>query len=200
MINRVMKLKKSSLKLVVLSKCDFIEQRNKESDYMKKLNALMLGLGLTVASVAANAAGYGVIDLAKVVESSTYLKQQNASLNQSVKPTTTKLEQLGKELEGLQRQAQTQGQKMKEDDIKKLQSQYQSKLNEFNSTQQGLQSRVQTSLQSMNTTFETRVKQAAEQLRKENNLDFVLNKNSTVAYDPKYDLTDKMIQKVNSMK
>jgi outer membrane protein len=27
------------------------------------------------------------------------LKQQNASLNQSVKPTTTKLEQLGKELE-----------------------------------------------------------------------------------------------------
>ncbi|MDQ9944675.1 hypothetical protein RFZ49_03965, partial [Acinetobacter baumannii] len=47
---------------------------------------------------------------------------------------------------------------------------------EFNSTQQGLQSRVQTSLQSMNTTFETRVKQAAEQLRKENNLDFILNK------------------------
>ncbi|EPK3280123.1 OmpH family outer membrane protein, partial [Acinetobacter baumannii] len=107
---------------------------------MNKLNKLMLGLGLTVASVAANAAGYGVIDLAKVVESSTYLKQQNASLNQSVKPTTTKLEQLGKELEGLQRQAQTQGQKMKEDEIKKLQSQYQSKLNEFNSTQQGLQS------------------------------------------------------------
>ncbi|EPK4239982.1 OmpH family outer membrane protein, partial [Acinetobacter baumannii] len=54
---------------------------------MNKLNKLMLGLGLTVASVAANAAGYGVIDLAKVVESSTYLKQQNASLNQSVKPT-----------------------------------------------------------------------------------------------------------------
>lgn len=52
----------------------------------------------------------------------------------------------------------------------------------------------------MNSTFESRVKQAAEQLRKENNLDFILNKNSTVAYDAKYDLTDKMIQKVNSMK
>lgn len=200
MINRVMKLKKFSLKLVVLSKYDLLYNEIRKEIYMNKLNKLMLGLGLTVASVAANAAGYGVIDLAKVVESSTYLKQQNASLNQSVKPTTTKLEQLGKELEGLQRQAQTQGQKMKEDEIKKLQSQYQSKLNEFNSTQQGLQSRVQTSLQSMNTTFENRVKQAAEQLRKENNLDFILNKNSTVAYDAKYDLTDKMIQKVNSMK
>lgn len=106
-----MKLKKFSLKLVVLSKYDLLHNEIRKEIYMNKLNKLMLGLGLTVASVAANAAGYGVIDLAKVVESSTYLKQQNASLNQSVKPTTTKLEQLGKELEGLQRQAQTQGQK-----------------------------------------------------------------------------------------
>jgi outer membrane protein len=37
-------------------------------------------------------------------------------------------------------------------------------------------------------------------LRKENNLDVVLNKNSALAYDAKYDLTDKMIQKVNAMK
>ncbi len=40
---------------------------------MKKLNILMLGLGLTISAMT-NAAGYGVIDLAKVVESSTYLK------------------------------------------------------------------------------------------------------------------------------
>ena len=52
----------------------------------------------------------------------------------------------------------------------------------------------------MNTNFESRVKQAAEQLRKENNLDFILNKNSTIASDAQYDLTDKMIQKVNAMK
>lgn len=199
MISLVTKLKRFSLKSVVLSKYDLTKHAIRTQIKMKKLNILMLGLGLTVSAMT-NAAGYGVIDLAKVVESSTYLKQQNASLNQSVKPTTTRLEQLGKELEGLQRQAQTQGQKMKEDDIKKLQTQYQSKLNEFNSTQQGLQSKVQTSLQGMNSTFESRVKQAAEQLRKENNLDFILNKNSTVAYDAKYDLTDKMIQKVNSMK
>ncbi len=46
----------------------------------------------------------------------------------------------------------------------------------------------------------TRLKQVAEQLRKENGLDVVLNKNSALAYDPKYDLTDKMIQKVNALK
>jgi outer membrane protein len=166
---------------------------------MKTLTKLMLGVGLTV-SATVNAAGLAVVDLAKVVESSTYLKQQNASLSQSVKPTSTRLEQLGKELESLQQKAQTEGQKMNQADIQKLTAQYQSKLSEFNSTQQGLQTKVQSSLQAMNTTFETRVKQAAEQLRKENNLDFILNKNSTIASDAQYDLTDKMIQKVNSIK
>ena len=34
----------------------------------------MLGLGLTVSAMT-NAAGLGVVDLARVVESSTYLKQ-----------------------------------------------------------------------------------------------------------------------------
>ena len=132
---------------------------------MKTLTKLMLGLGLTV-SATVNAAGLAVVDLAKVVESSTYLKQQNASLSQSVKPTSTRLEQLGKELESLQQKAQTEGQKMNQADIQKLTAQYQSKLSEFNSTQQGLQTKVQSSLQAMNTTFETRVKQAAEQLRR----------------------------------
>ncbi|ENW04921.1 MULTISPECIES: OmpH family outer membrane protein [Acinetobacter] len=166
---------------------------------MKTLTFLMLSLGLTVTSLA-NAAGMAVVDLAKVVESSTYLKQQNASLGQSVKPTSTRLEQLGKELETLQQRAQTEGPKMNQADIQKMTAQYQAKLNEFNSTQQGLQTKVQSSLQAMNTTFENRVKQAAEQLRKENNLDFILNKNSTIASDAQYDLTDKMIQKVNAMK
>ncbi|MBP7927503.1 MAG: OmpH family outer membrane protein, partial [Acinetobacter sp.] len=85
-------------------------------------------------------------------------------------------------------------------DLQKLSGQYQAKVNEFNTTQQGLQTKVQTTLQTMNTNFENRVKQAAEQLRKENNLDFILNKNSTIASDAQYDLTDKMIQKVNAMK
>ena len=166
---------------------------------MKTLTVLMLGLGLTVSAVA-NAGGIGVVDLARVVESSTYLKQQNAALGQSVKPTSTRLEQLGKELETMQQKAQTDGPKMNQADIQKMTALYQAKLNEFNTTQQGLQTKVQSTLQSMNTAFEGKVKQVAEQLRKENNLDLILNKNSTIASDAQYDLTDKMIQKVNALK
>ncbi|MNV81457.1 Outer membrane protein (OmpH-like) [compost metagenome] len=79
-------------------------------------------------------------------------------------------------------------------------TQYQTKMNEFNTLQQAMQSSVQSSIQQVRTVFDGRVKQVAEQLRKENQLDVVLNKNSALAYDAKYDLTDKMIQKVNAIK
>ena len=158
----------------------------------------MLVAGLASTSIV-HAAGYGVVDLEKVVENSTYLKQQNASLQQTVNPQTTKLEQLGKDLEGIQQRAQ-QNQNLSEVEKQKMMTQYQTKLKEFNSIQQGVQTTVQSAIQVMNKTLDGRVKQVAEQLRKENNLDVVLNKNSALAYDAKYDLTDKMIQKVNVIK
>ena len=121
------------------------------------------------------------------------------SLQQSMKPQTSKLEQLGKELEAIQQRAQ-QNPNLAETEKQKMLTQYQAKLKEFNLIQQGLQTTVQASIQVMNKTLDGRVKQVAEQLRKENNLDIVLNRNSALAYDPKYDLTDKMIQKVNVIK
>ena len=165
---------------------------------MNKILMSLLVTGLVSTSVV-HAAGYGVVDLEKVVENSTYLKQQNASLQQTVNPQTTKLEQLGKELEGIQQRAQ-QNPNLSEAEKQKMMTQYQTKLKEFNSIQQGVQTTVQSAIQVMNKTLDGRVKQVAEQLRKENNLDVVLNKNSALAYDAKYDLTDKMIQKVNVIK
>jgi len=73
-------------------------------------------------------------------------------------------------------------------------------LQELNQLQQSVQTNVQSSIQQIRAVFDARIKQIAEQLRRENNLDVVLNKNSALAYDAKYDLTDKMIQKVNAIK
>ena len=165
---------------------------------MNKVLTGILLAGLASSSML-HAAGYGVVDLEKVIENSTYLKQQNLSLQQSMKPQTSKLEQLGKELEAIQQRAQ-QNPNLAETEKQKMLTQYQAKLKEFNLIQQGLQTTVQASIQVMNKTLDGRVKQVAEQLRKENNLDIVLNRNSALAYDPKYDLTDKMIQKVNVIK
>ncbi|MDV2469030.1 OmpH family outer membrane protein [Acinetobacter chinensis] len=165
---------------------------------MKKIICSM-AVAVSALSSGAHAAGYGVVDLEKVVESSSFLKQQNAALQQSLKPQSTKLEQLGKELEAMQQKAQ-QSTSLSEADKQKMSAQYQSKMKEFNTIQQSVQTTVQSSIQSTNKLMDGRIKQAAEQLRKENTLDFILNKNSALAYDAKYDLTDKMIQKVNAIK
>jgi outer membrane protein len=157
-----------------------------------------LAVSSVLLSSVVHAAGYGVVDLEQVVENSTYLKAQNATLQQSIKPQTTRLEQLSKELEAMKQKAQ--GTKLSEAEMQKMSAEYQTKLNELNGIQQGLQGKVQASLQVMNKTLDSRIKQVAEQLRKEGNLDVVLNKNSALAYDAKYDLTDKMIQKVNAIK
>ncbi len=166
---------------------------------MKKTILSLALFGLSSMAAVAHAAGYGVVSLERVVESSSYLKQQNLALQQSVKPQTTKLEQLAKELETMQQRAQ-QSNNLSDAEKQKMNTQFQAKLKEFNGLQQVVQTRVQAELQKINDGFETRLKQVAEQLRKENGLDVVLNKNSALAYDPKHDLTDKMIQKVNAIK
>ena len=158
-------------------------------------------MSLALASIAplTQAAGIGVIDLERVVEGSTYLKQQNTAFQQKIQPQTSKIEQLSKELEALQQRAQSNT-KLSDAEKQKMSTQYQAKFQELNQLQQSVQSNVQSSIQQIRTVFDARVKQIAEQLRKENNLNVVLNKNSALAYDAKYDLTDKMIQKVNAIK
>ncbi|MGO1158155.1 OmpH family outer membrane protein [Acinetobacter lwoffii] len=165
---------------------------------MKKM---IMAMSLALASVAplTQAASMGVIDLERVVEGSTYLKQQNTAFQQKIQPQTTKIEQLSKELEALQQRAQSNT-KLSETEKQKMSAQYQAKLQELNQLQQSVQTNVQSSIQQIRIVFDGRVKQIAEQLRRENNLDVVLNKNSALAYDAKYDLTDKMIQKVNAIK
>ena len=165
---------------------------------MKKM---IMAMSLALASVAplTQAASMGVIDLERVVEGSTYLKQQNTIFQQKIQPQTTKIEQLSKELEALQQRAQSNT-KLSETEKQKMSAQYQAKLQELNQLQQSVQTNVQSSIQQIRIVFDERVKQIAEQLRRENNLDVVLNKNSALAYDAKYDLTDKMIQKVNAIK
>ena len=66
-------------------------------------------MSLALANIApiTQAASIGVIDLERVVEGSTYLKQQNSIFQQKIQPQTTKIEQLSKELEALQQRAQS---------------------------------------------------------------------------------------------
>lgn len=161
---------------------------------MKKLQALAVAATLSLSGTAF--ADVGIVDFAKVIENSTYLKQQNQTLKQTVQPTVNKLEQLAKELESLQAKAA----QAKADEVSKLEQQFKTKMTEFNSLQQQLQSSMQRGSQQMQTTFESRVTQVAEQLRVENKLDMIVERGSVLSFDKKYDLTEKVIQKVNAIR
>ena len=161
---------------------------------MKKV---LLALATGLAFTAVQAADYGIVDIDKVVQGSTYLKQQQSALQQSIKPQTTQIEQLQKDLAGIQQKGNAA---KSQAEVDKLKKDFDTKAAQVNTLQQQVQSKVQTTMQATNTVFETRVKTAAEQLRKENKLDLVLNKNSVLASDLNADLTDKIIQKVNAIK
>lgn len=163
---------------------------------MKKLVAsLVVGFAFS----ATQAADIAVVDIEKLVQSSAYLKQQQQAFQQSVKPQTTQIEQLQKDLTALQQKAQSAA-KISDAEKQKMSEEFETKARKLESLQQEVQSKAQTSMQATQKTFETRVKTAAEQLRQENKLDAVLNKTAVLAIDSKYDLTDKILQKVNAIK
>lgn len=200
MNKRVTSHKMYNLKLAARSSTAVLSSLFPQQDVnMKLIKMALLTVSLAMPSYVF-AAGYAVIDLTRVVDNSSYLKQQNQILNNSIKPLTAKMEQIGKDIEALRKQAEAQGSKLTQADAQKMNSQYQAKVAEFDSSQKELQSKVQSGLQSMNNTLQARINQSAEQLRQENNLDFILNKNAVVAFDSKNDLTDKLIQKVNAAK
>lgn len=164
---------------------------------MKKVAVFVAGL---MTSVASFAGGYGVVDYPKVIESSTYVKQQEVNLQNSVKADNTKLEQLRKELIALQQKTQTEAKNLKEADLKKLAQQYAAKAEEYAKTQHSIATKVQQGMRQIETTLNVRVLQVTDQLRSENKLDLILERGSVISYDKSSDLTDKVIQRLNAIK
>jgi len=165
----------------------------------KNMKKMMMAMGIALAGLTSlsHADDYGIVDLEKVVQNSTYLKQQNATLENEIKPQTAQIAQFQKDLAAIKQKGQAAKTPAEHEKIAK---EFEGKATQLAGVQQQVQATVQTRMQSVNKAFEGNLKRAAEQLRQENNLDLVLNKNSALAYDPKQDLTDKMIQKVNAIK
>ena len=165
----------------------------------KNMKKMMMAMGIALAGLTSlsHADDYGIVDLEKVVQNSIYLKQQNATLENEIKPQTAQIAQFQKDLAAIKQKGQAAKTPVEREKIAK---EFEGKATQLAGVQQQVQATVQTRMQSVNKAFEGNLKRAAEQLRQENKLDVVLNKNSVLAYDAKYDLTDKMIQKVNAIK
>ena len=71
---------------------------------------MMMAMGIALAGLTSlsHADDYGIVDLEKVVQNSTYLKQQNATLENEIKPQTAQIAQFQKDLAAIKQKVRLQ--------------------------------------------------------------------------------------------
>ncbi|MEC7119999.1 MAG: OmpH family outer membrane protein, partial [Pseudomonadota bacterium] len=161
------------------------------------LAALTLATALSTTAAQANVA---VADSQAAVLASNVAKQTIDGLNNSLKPQRDKLESLRKEIAALQERFQKDGRVMSDADRQKLQAQAQGKLNEYNSTAEGVQRRIEDAQSKMLQTLMPKMEKVVEELRKEGNYTVIIEKKYVIWTEPSVDLTKKITDRLNALK
>lgn len=157
----------------------------------------LLTAGL-MSATAAYAEKYAVVDIQKAATDTSYMKSQMASLESAIKPQQQKHERLTQEINALRQKAQNDAKVMKEADLRKLEQDYASKMNEYNANAAGMQKRAQDTLENINKTLAPKIEAATEDLRKQGGYSIIFNRAAVVGLDPSIDLTSQVTQKVNA--
>jgi outer membrane protein len=162
---------------------------------------LFATVALTVAALSTSAAyanNVAVADSQAAIFNSKYAKQTVASLNSSLKPQRDRIEALQKELASIENRFKTDAKVLKEDQVRALQSQAQSKINEYNSTAEGLQKRVDETQSTMYKTLLPKLEKIIEEIRKEGNYDIIIEKKNVIWSSPAVDITSKITQRLDA--
>lgn len=163
----------------------------------KLVVSTLFAVGL-LSSTLALADKIAVIDVQKAAEDTNYMKAQKTSLEAAIKPQQQKQEALAKQIQSLRQKAQTDAKVMKEADLKKLEQDFATKMNEYNANASGMQKRLQDTLENINRTLSPKIEAATEELRKAGGYSAVLNKSMVISNDAAIDITAQVTQKVNS--
>lgn len=162
---------------------------------------LFATVALTVAALSTSAAyanNVAVADSQAAIFNSKYAKQTVANLNSSLKPQRDRIEALQKELASIENRFKTDAKVLKEDQVRALQTQAQSKINEYNSTAEGLQKRVDETQATMYKTLLPKLEKIIEDIRKEGNYDIIIEKKNVIWSSPTVDITSKITQRLDA--
>ena len=162
---------------------------------------LFATVALTVAALSTSAAyanNVAVADSQAAIFNSKYAKQTVANLNSSLKPQRDRIEALQKELASIENRFKTDAKVLKEDQVRALQTQAQSKINEYNSTAEGLQKRVDETQATMYKTLLPKLEKIIEEIRKEGNYDIIIEKKNVIWSSPAVDITSKITQRLDA--
>jgi len=168
------------------------------------MRSLITGLSLAAAVAVSPAAfattNVAVADSQAAVLASNTAKQTIEGLNSTLKPQRDRLEQLRKDITGIQERFQKDGSVMSDKDKQALQAQAQSKLNDYNSTAEGVQRRIEEAQTAMLKTVMPKLEGIIEDLRKEGNYDVIIEKKYVIWAAPTADLTKKITDRLNAAK
>lgn len=162
---------------------------------------LFASAALTIAALSASAAyanNVAVADSQAAIFNSKYAKQTVASLNTSLKPQRDRIEALQKELASIENRFKTDAKVLKEDQVRALQAQAQSKINEYNSTAEGLQKRVDETQATMYKTLLPKLEKIIEDIRKQGNYDIIIEKKNVIWSSPTVDITSKITERLDA--
>lgn len=190
--------KRFNLKSDVRSNHAMIENNMKELNMRQLLVVSTLAIGLAC-TTSAFADKFAVVDIQKAATETNYMKTQMTSLETALKPQQQKHEKLTQELNALRQKAQQNIETMKESEVQKLEQDYATKLNEYNTNAAAMQKRAQDTLENINKTLAPKIEQATEDLRKQGAYSMIIDRKAVVSLDASLDLTSQVTQKVNAV-
>lgn len=174
---------------------------------MKKLSwsdVLLLAAlaGAPVLAGATGAAGVrvAVIDREAALLATDAAKSAQEKLNADMKPQRERLEQLRRDIKGLEEKFQKDGATMSERDKKALRDQADTKAGEFNKLIQQVQQRTADAQQDLLNRLLPTMQGVLDELRKAGNYDLVLDRRGAIYLDPELDLTRRVTERLNAGK
>ena len=157
-------------------------------------------LALVTWTSSAQANNVAVADSQAAVLASNIAKKTIEDLNNNLKPQRERLEKLRSEIQGIQEKFQKDAKILSDKDKKDLQAQGQNKLNEYNSTTDGVQRRIEEAQANMLKTLMPKMEKIVEDLRKEGNYDIIIEKKYAIWSSESVDLTKKITDRLNASK
>ena len=165
---------------------------------MKVLSALVLvtSLGLSSAYASTDYTKIGVVDLQKIMQTSSQMKSIQANLEKDFKPRRDKLiameESLKKDMENFKRDTAIMSQSQRKDLEKKIVGEQQ----QFERDGQQYQQELSTAHNEAMEDFYTNIRAAIAKISEREQYDLVLQKDAAPFSADKLDVTSKVIQEI----
>lgn len=165
---------------------------------------LLAGLGLSsvllvFSSLAftAEALKIGVVDIQSAIDASHHVKEINKKLEKEFGPIQTDLNALQNEIRSMEERFMKDSAIMSEDEARRLQQKVGEKKSRLKFEHSELQRKVQMRQQELSMPLMKLVEEVISELQSEGGYDLILHKQMTLHFNEKYDLTQKITEKLN---